>query len=628
MICIEATAKVYVILDHPPYLCLLMSITFSTCFEYAQVFLLTHVYHILDMFLVLLYFCLLMSITFSVCCQYACISAYSCLSHSQYVASTLVFLLTHVYHILSMLPVRLYFCLLMSITFSICFQYSCISAYSCLSHSQYVASTLVFLLTHVYHILSMLPVCLYFCLLMSITFSVSFQYACIPAYSCLSHSQYVASTLVFLLTHVYHILSMLPVRLYFCLLMSITFSICCQYACISAYSCLSHSQYVASTLVFLLTHVYHILNMLLVRLYFCLLVFITFSICCQYACISAYSCLSHSQYVASMLVFLLTHVYHILNMLLVRLYVFLLMSIIFSVCCQYACISAYSCLSHSQYVASTLVFLLTHVYHILNMLLVRLYFCLLVFITFSICCQYACILLTHVYHILSMLPVCLYFCLLMSITFSVCCQYACISSYSCLSHSQYVAVCLYFCLLMSITFSICCSMLVFLLTHVYHILDMLQYACISAYSCLSHSQYVASTLVFLLTHVYHILNMLQYACISAYSYLSHSQYVASTLVFLLTHVYHILSMLPVRLYFCLLVFIYFSVCCQYACISSYSCLSHSQYVASTLVFLLTHVYHILSMLPERLYFCLLMSITFSVCCQYACISAYSCLSHS
>ena len=193
----------------------------------------------------------------------------------------------------------------------------------------------------------MLLVRLYFFLLMSIAFSVCCQYACISSYSCLSHSQCVASTLVFLLTHVYHILNMLLVRLYFCLLMSITFSICCQYACISAYSCLSHSQYVASTLVFLLTHVYHILSMLLVRLYVFLLMSITFSICCQYACISAYSCLSHSQYVASMLVFLLTHVYHILNMLPVRLYFFLLMSITFSVCCQYACISSYSCLSHS-----------------------------------------------------------------------------------------------------------------------------------------------------------------------------------------------------------------------------------------------------------------------------------------
>ena len=305
------------------------------------VFLLTHVYHILNML------------------QYACISSYSCLSHSRYVA------------------VCLYFFLLMSITLSICCQYACISSYSCLSHSQYVASTLVFLLTHVYHILDML------------------QYACISAYSCLSHSQYVASTLVFLLTHVYHILSMLPVCLYFFILMFITFSVCCQYACISAYSCLSHSQYVASMLVFLLTHVYHILDML------------------QYACISAYSCLSHSQYVASTLVFLLTHVYHILSMLPVRLYFCLLMSITFSVCCQYACISAYSCLSHSQYVASMLVFLLTHVYHILSMLPVCLYFCLLMSITFSV----------------SMLPVCLYFCLLMSITFSVCCQYACISAY-------------------------------------------------------------------------------------------------------------------------------------------------------------------------------------------------------
>ena len=179
------------------------------------------------MLLVRLYFCLLVFITFSVCCQYACISAYSCLSHSQYVASTLVFLLTRVYHILSMLPVCLYFCLLLSITFSVCCQYACISSYSCLSHSQYVASMLVFLLTNVYHILNMLPVCLYFCLLMFITFSVCCQYACISAYSCLSHSQYVASTLVFLLSHVYHILSMFPVRLYFCLLMSITFSVCC-----------------------------------------------------------------------------------------------------------------------------------------------------------------------------------------------------------------------------------------------------------------------------------------------------------------------------------------------------------------------------------------------------------------
>ena len=217
-------------------------------------------------------------------------------------------------------------------------------------------------------------------------------------------------------------------------------------------------------LVFLLTHVYHILSMLPVCLYFCLLMSITFSICCQYACISAYSCLSHSQYVASTLVFLLTRVYHILSMLLVRLYFFLLMSIAFSVCCQYACISAYSCLSHSQYVASTLVFLLTHVYHILSMLPVCLYFFLLMSITFSICCSMLVFLLTDVYHILSMLLVRLYFFLLMSITFSICCQYACISSYSCLSHSRYVAVCLYFCLLMNITFSVCC-----------------QYACISAY---------------------------------------------------------------------------------------------------------------------------------------------------
>ena len=368
---------------------------------------------------------------------------------------------------------------------------------------------------------------------------------------------------------------MLPVRLYFSLLMSITFSICCQYACISAYSCLSHSQYVASTLVFLLTRVYHILSMLLVRLYFFLLMSIAFSVCCQYACISAYSCLSHSQYVARTLVFLLTHVYPILSMLPVCLYFFLLMSITFSICC------------------SMLVFLLTHVYHILGMLLVRLYFCLLMSITFSICCSMLVFLLTHVYHILSMLPVRLYFCLLMSITFSICCSMLVFL----LTHVYHILsmlpVRLYFFLVMSIKFSICCSMLVFLLTHVYHILSMLP---VRLYFCL------------LMSITFSV--CCQYACISAFSCISHSQYVASMLVFLLTHVYHILSMLPVRLYFCLLMFITFSVCCQYACISAYSCLSHSQYVASMLVFLLTHVYHILSMLPVRLYFCLLMSITF------------------
>ena len=198
-----------------------------------------------------------MSITFSICCQYACISAYSCLSHSQHVASMLVFLLTHVYHILNMLPVRLYFCLIMSFIFSTCFQYACTSAYSCKSHSKHVSSTLVFLLTPVYSIRNMFPLRLQFCLLMFITL----------------------------------ILNIFLVRLYFCLLMSITFSVCCQYACSSAYSCLSHSQNVSDMFVFLLTHVYHLLNMFLVRLYFCLLMFIKFSTCCQYFCISDYSCL-------------------------------------------------------------------------------------------------------------------------------------------------------------------------------------------------------------------------------------------------------------------------------------------------------------------------------------------------